>query len=461
LWGLAACGGGDDQTEPAYRVPSLTLGDLHRCKEGPGPTSLLCGAISVPFERQDPSLGNTRVGFTVLPREQRDRPSRGAIFAVEGGPGYASSWTVRSFVLLFGSLLQRRELVMVDMRGTGRSRPLDCPDLQSGRAPHWIALPTCAERLGPRFSSYRTSAAADDINDVRRALGLGRITFYGDSYGTFLAQSYAFRHPETLNALVLDGAYPTRGESAWYPSLIETGVGAISIACRRSPDCSGNANKRLHRLVHFLRSRHKGVGPLIDVLSVAAYGVPDSYLRIDSAGGKLVHGDSHPWKVLIADAKLGVGHLHHYSLTAEDVFSCNDYPLLWEKDATEEERRQQLEREVSSYRNDALKPFSPREVALSSETLYQYCLTAPRPSELYEPPISPGDHPTRAPVLVVSGELDNLTTPDEGRMVEAEFPDARDYIARGAGHVADLYDGSSPPAVRTRHFLRNVLGGAD
>jgi pimeloyl-ACP methyl ester carboxylesterase len=260
---------------------------------------------------------------------------------------------------------------------------------------------------------------------------------------------------------VLDGAYPASGESAWYPSLIETGVGAISIACRRSPDCAGNANKRLQTLVHFLRSRHKGVGPLLDTLSVAAYGVPDSYLRIDSAGSKLVHGDTHPWKVLIADAKLGVGHLHHFSVTAEDVFSCNDYPLLWEKDATEEERRQQLEQRVSSYHNDALKPFSPREVALSSETLYQYCLTAPRPSELYEPPISPGDHPTRAPVLVVSGELDNLTTPYEGRLVAAKFPNARRYVARGAGHVADLYDGSSSPAVRTRQFLRNVLRRPD
>jgi pimeloyl-ACP methyl ester carboxylesterase len=457
-WGLPACGGGEDQTEPAYRVPSLTLGDLHRCKSGPGPISLRCGAISVPFERQDSSLGNTRIGFAVLPREQRDRPSRGAIFAVEGGPGYASSWTVRSYVRLFGGLLRRHELVLVDMRGTGRSRPLDCRDLQSGRAPHWIALPTCARRLGPRFSSYRTSAAADDIDDVRRALGLRRITLYGDSYGTFLSQSYAFRHPETLNALVLDGAYPASGESAWYPSLIETGVRSISISCRRSPDCSGDANKRLETLVHFLRSRHKGVGPLIDTLFFAGYGPPNTYLRIDSAGSKLVHGDSHPWKVLIADAKLGVGHLHHYSVTQEDVVSCNDYPLLWEKDASEEERRRQLEHEVSTYHNDALKPFSPREVALSSETLYQYCLTAPRPTSLYEPPISPGDHPTQAPVLVVSGELDNVTTPYEGRLVAAKFPDARQYVAHGAGHVADLYDGSIPPAVRTRHFLRKVLG---
>jgi pimeloyl-ACP methyl ester carboxylesterase len=457
---LAACGGGGGGEEAAYSVPSLTLRDLHRCKEGPGPLSLRCGAISVPFERHDESLGETRVGFTVLPRAQRQQPSLGAIVAVEGGPGYASSWTVRSYVKLFGSLLQRRELVMVDMRGTGRSRPLDCRDLQAGRAPEWIALPICAERLGPRWSSYRTSAAADDIDDVRRALNLGRITLYGDSYGTFLAQSYAFRHPETLDALVLDSAYPTRGESAWYPSLIETGVHAISIACRRSPDCSGDAVERLRRLVRFLRSRHKGVGPLIDTLSTAAYNVPNSYLRIDSAGRKLLHGDSHPWKVLIADAKLGYGHLHHYSATAEDVFSCNDYPLLWDKDATEADRRRQLEEEVDSYRNDALKPFSPREVALSSDTLYQYCLTVPRPSELYEPPISPGDHPPNSPVLVVSGELDNVTTPDEGRMVADEFPDARQYVARGAGHVADLYDGSSPPAIETRRFLRRVLGGS-
>ena len=160
--------------------------------------------------------------------------------------------------------------MLVDQRGTGRSKPLDCPDLQYGRAPDWIALPACAQKLGPRFSSYRTSAAADDINDVRRALGLGRITLYGDSYGTFLAQSYAFRHPETLNALVLDSAYPVRGESAWYPSLISTGV-------RSHGD-------RLPALARLLRERAaapaagsssgcgpgtEGVGALVDALAVA------------------------------------------------------------------------------------------------------------------------------------------------------------------------------------------------
>jgi pimeloyl-ACP methyl ester carboxylesterase len=456
--GVAACGGGDRGQREHRQPASLTIGDLHRCKSGPTPRSMRCGEIWVPFERRDPSLGKTRIGFAVVPHSDRDRPSRGAIFAVEGGPGYASSWTVRSYVKLFGSLLDRRDLVLVDMRGTGRSRPLDCPDLQNGRAPDWIALPACAEKLGPRFSSYRTSAAADDIDDVRRALGLGRITLYGDSYGTFLAQSYAFRHPDALNALVLDSAYPVKGESAWYPSLISTGVRSLAIACRRSPDCTGNARQRLRRLVVWLRSRHRGVGALVDALAAAGNSPPDSYLRIDRAGTALRRGDATRWKVLIAQAKLGYGHLRHFSLAQEDIVSCNDYPLLWSKDASEYERRAQLERKVRTYRNaGALAPFKPREVALSSETLYQYCLPAPRPSALYEPPAGPGEHSTEAPVLVVSGELDDVTSPYEGRLVAAEFPDSRQYVARGAGHVADLYDAGSPPAVRTRRFLRHVL----
>jgi pimeloyl-ACP methyl ester carboxylesterase len=420
---------------------------------------MLCGAIEVPFERRDQSLGKTRVAFAVRPRDERDRPSLGTIVALEGGPGYASSWTARSYANLFGSLLRRREMVTVDMRGTGRSGALDCRDAQRGRAPDWIALSECARRLGPLFGSYRTSAAADDINDVRRALGLGRITLYGDSYGSFLGQSYAFRHPDTLEALVLDSAYPARGESPWYPTLISTGVRSIAIACRRSPSCSGDARERLRKLVHWLRKRNWGVGPVIDAMFEAGYDPPGTFLRIDRAGTALRRGDPGPYTMLTAEPKSGTHHLRHYSLGQEQVVSCNDYPLFWDKDASESDRRRQLEQTVRRYQSDTIDPFTPREVALSGQTLYQYCLTAPRPSKLYEPPISPTDQPTKAPVLVVSGELDSVTTPYEGQLVAEMFPDARQFVARGAGHVADLYDGTIPPAVRTRQFLRSVLGG--
>ncbi len=418
-----------------------------------------CGAIKVPFERRDLSLGQTRVAFAVRRREERHRPSLGTIVAVEGGPGISSSWTARSYVKLFGSLLRRREMVTIDMRGTGRSGVLDCPDLQRGRAPEWIAFAICARKLGPRYGSYRTSAAADDINDVRRALGLGRITLYGDSYGTFLGQSYAFRHPDTLEALVLDSAYPARGESPWYPTLISTGVRSISIACRRSPSCSGDAGERLRKLVQWLRERNRGVGPLIDVLAEAGNSVPSSYLRIDRAGTALRHGDATPYKVLIAEAKAGYGHLHHYSVEAEGVVSCNDYPLLWDKDASEQERREQLEQAVRSYRSDLLDPFTPREVGLSSDTLYQYCLdgaaalTLVRAADLAWRSADQSARPGRRR----RARQRHLIA--RGRLVADEFPHARYFVDHGAGHVADLYDATIPAGVRTRQFLRNVLGG--
>jgi pimeloyl-ACP methyl ester carboxylesterase len=138
--------------------------------------------------------------------------------------------------------------------------------------PEWIAASECARRLGPRFESYRTSAAADDINDVRDALGYDEITLYGDSYGTFWAQSYAFRHGETLNALVLDSAYPARGESPWYGSLTRTGVRSVTLACKRVKSCSGKAGQRLEEFVDYLRKQRRDVGLLLEELQEATYG---------------------------------------------------------------------------------------------------------------------------------------------------------------------------------------------
>ena len=65
--------------------------------------------------------GTTEIGFAVLPRAERSKPPEGAIFAVEGGPGYPSTGTARSYHNLFGPLLRNRDLVLVDQRGQGIS----------------------------------------------------------------------------------------------------------------------------------------------------------------------------------------------------------------------------------------------------------------------------------------------------------------------------------------------------
>ena len=122
--------------------------------------------------------------------------------------------------------------------------------------------------------------------------------------------------------------------------------------------------------------------------------------------------------------------------------------MIWDRDASEEERRAQLEQAIRDYDADAFAPFTPREVALAADVGYLECLTWPQPTELREPPVRPGWSPTEAPVLVVNGELDDLTTPFEGRLVAEQFPNARRFVGRNAGHVDALYYPDGPSGAR-------------
>ena len=104
------------------------------------------------------------------------------------------------------------------------------------------------------------------------------------------------------------------------------------------------------------------------------------------------------------------------------MVGCNDYPMIWKKHATDAERLAQLEHAIRTYPHDAFKPFTPREIAYSDYLAYNECLAWPKPTSNYEPPISPGEKPTKAPVLVVSGELDDTTTAHEGHLVKRGVP---------------------------------------
>lgn len=106
--------------------------DLGPCPEKVRPKRLRCGRLDVPLERADPTRGTTPITFAVRAPTDRSRPPRGTIFAAEGGPGYGSIGSARYYVHMLGPLLRSRQLVMVDMRGTGHSRAIDCPGLQSG-----------------------------------------------------------------------------------------------------------------------------------------------------------------------------------------------------------------------------------------------------------------------------------------------------------------------------------------
>ena len=89
----------------------------------------------------------------------------------------------------------RRDLVLVDLRGTGGARRSGARRSR-GRSRDYVARAgRCAGRSGPKRDLFSTSQAVQDLEAVLRALHAGVIDLYGDSYGTYAAQAYALRFP--------------------------------------------------------------------------------------------------------------------------------------------------------------------------------------------------------------------------------------------------------------------------
>ena len=256
-----------------------------------------------------------------------------------------------------------------------------------------------------------------------QALGYERIALYGDSYGTYLGQSYAYRHPDRLEALVLDSAYPARGETAWYSSLPRTGIRSLSIACNRSPKCEGDARRLLERLTGHLRETNRGVGPLIDALVDAAYGPPGTYLRIVDAGRDLLDGRPAPGAGSPTQASPARGASATTpgpasSWSAATTTRCSGSAPPPSPSAAPSSRRR------SATRTRGLRPVhAARGRALLGDRLplLPHLAAANRALRAAG---REGAEPTEAPVLVVSGELDSVTTPREGMRVAGEFPDS-------------------------------------
>ena len=70
------------------------------------------------------------------------------------------------------------------------------------------------------------------------ALDLGKVDLYGDSYGTFFAQVFAGRHPAHAPQRRARRAYPTYGETAWYPTQGPAMRASFDLACGRTPTCA-------------------------------------------------------------------------------------------------------------------------------------------------------------------------------------------------------------------------------
>jgi proline iminopeptidase len=101
-------------------------------------------------------------------------------FVLHGGPGLEHSY----FKPWLSPLAETMQLIYVDHRNTGRSER--------------VAVETCT-----------IEQMADDIEELRKLLGLGRVNLLGNSFGGFWALVYALRYPESLARLILVTTSPS------------------------------------------------------------------------------------------------------------------------------------------------------------------------------------------------------------------------------------------------------------
>ena len=213
------------------------------------------------------------------------------------------------------------------------------------------------------------------------------------------------------------------------------------------------SRSRLIRAVAKMRRAGVDPTPLVnEIWSAGSYGAPQTYVSIDRAIRRYLDGAPNPFPG--GFEKGGTGGLRAFSRAMEVVFSCNDYPLLWKKEASQADRRIQLKRAVRDYPRRRFFPFTPAEISSSTFTGYRYCLNAPPPGPLYEPPRPPGlRRGPGVPTLVISGEMDDVTTPREGRDVARQFPNSRFVVVPNAGHIQALYHPRSGASKKVRRFL--------
>lgn len=174
------------------------------------PDTVRFGYVAVPENRGSDNGRMIQVAVTILPATQSTkRPD--PIFFLEGGPGGTASYLPLSPT--FSILAQDRDIVFVDQRGCGFSRPFLGANSNDVTVPYPPIKKALARfrSAGIPLECFNTAENAADIEAVRVALGYGAINLLGHSYGSVLAQQMMSDFPANLRSVVLSGVVPLRG----------------------------------------------------------------------------------------------------------------------------------------------------------------------------------------------------------------------------------------------------------
>jgi pimeloyl-ACP methyl ester carboxylesterase len=179
---------------------------LERCTLAGG-VEARCGRFVVPEDRAETGGRPISLRVVVLPaRDGGTKPD--PLVYIAGGPGGSAVAQAEAVLTTFSEVLESRDIVLVDQRGTGRSNRLVCPPPAGRRrnaADVRAYFSACMASLDADPRQYTTVPAMDDLAAVLGALGYQEVNLYGGSYGATAAQYFLFQHPDLVRTVILDG----------------------------------------------------------------------------------------------------------------------------------------------------------------------------------------------------------------------------------------------------------------
>lgn len=401
------------------------------------------GRITVPERRGAPNGRTIEIAFV---RYRTTNPNPGPpIFYLEGGPG-APGVPGCAFVATHPRLrlLEQADVIGIDQRGTGLGRPdLATPDFgyalpldrAIGRADEAAAFAGAAARAaaywksrGVDLGAYDSAESADDVDDVRRALGLEKIVTYGSSYGSHLSLAYLRRHPDRVERAVL---VKVEGpDHTWkLPSTVQARLELVHALAARDPeirrhvpDLLGAVRALIQRLEHepvtvaLARANADSVRVTLGAYDVRrAVASALSATRTVAALPRRVHGWTRGDWASLAEESLDA--------RRDSLGSAMALFMDCASGATAA-RRERIRREAADSANllgDALHaPFYPEACAACGDVDLGDAFRGPLRCDV--------------PVLFVSGELDARTPPRNVEEILGGFTNAAHVLVRNAGH---------------------------
>lgn len=439
---------------------------LRRCGRT---TALLCGRISVPLDRSGALPGRISLAVRLLPARAR---RVGTILFLAGGPGQAAIPTIPDLVSPrlspIAPLLRHRDLLVFDQRGTGQSGLLRCPLLET--TTDFDANPEqaeCAQRLGPRRDYYESVDSADDIEAVRAALGIPRLSIIGVSYGTKVALDYARRYPQRVQRLVLDSVVGL-AKDPFSRTTLNAVARVLRDICHGAcaafePDPAGDfqalvASLRAGPLLGYVvgadgRRRAARVErlPLLNLVVTGDLGPPTIFAELPGALRSWRQGDLAPLLRLsrIAQAVNLTENPREFSAALNSATLCAEAPEPWSPASPPGARLAQARAAATALGDAAFAPF---DAQTAFEAVISGCLTWPAPTR----PAADESGPLPPVSALLLDGVDDLRTPlEDAQAVAGALPGAHLVPIAATGHSTLTTDLSGCSA---RALLRFFAG---